>query len=700
MSERGSLVRYLMVFILSAVPPALAPAAQPMVSSNYSHTCALNAGGGVKCWGDNSKAQLGDYTTTERHLPVDVWGLASGVATIATGGQHTCAVTTAGGLKCWGDNSKGQLGDNATIMRYTPVDVPGLNGGVAAITVGWDHSCALTMAGGVKCWGDNSYGQLGDNTTADRHSPIDVPNLTSGVTAIAAGEFHTCALTTAGGVKCWGWNAFGQLGDNSTSDRHMPVDVSGLTTGVTGIAAGVHHTCAVTATGGAKCWGSNIYYPLGNNTIVSQFNAPVDVWGLNGVAVIAAGFMHTCVLTTAGGLKCWGGYNVYGAPSGDSSGVSKIPVDVSGFASGVAGIAAGYDHTCVLMATGDVKCWGGNNNGQLGDNTRLTRNTPADVIGLTVPGATVPDFPIIGAVTPGNGQATVSFGAPANDGGSPITVYTVTASPGGMTATAGASPITITGLTNGTIYTFTVTGTNAMGTGAASTASAAVTPLTTVLTFASGWNLVGNGVEAPITVATTFNDASKVTSIWKWVSAGTTPGIAYPTWAFYSPTQTDGGRAYAASHGYDFLTAINAGEGFWVNARAAFFAYLPSGAAVQSSSFKPAVAAMAGGTHALPHGWSLIAAGDNPTPAQFDAAIATVQSLPPAVGSAGVYTNLTTLWAWDAANQKWFFWSPSLVNSGGLASYIAGKGYRDFAAMPATPTGTLSPATGLWVNMP
>lgn len=224
--------------------------------------------------------------------------------------------------------------------------------------------------------------------------------------------------------------------------------------------------------------------------------------------------------------------------------------------------------------------------------------------------------------------------------------------------------------------------------------------LSPTLVLAPGWNLAGNGVETPIAVATNFNYPSTIATIWKWVTSGTAAGINYPAWAFYSPTQSDGGQAYAASKGYDFLTTINAGEGFWVNAKTAFTVPLASGTGVQSSSFTPALAATPGGRHALPHRWSLIAAGDSPTPTRFDASIATVQSAPPATGSTGVYTNLTTLWAWDAAQQRWYFWAPSLVNSGGLTSYIGNNNYLDFATMPSTPAGTLAPTTGFWVNMP
>ena len=128
---------------------------------------------------------------------VDVSGLASGVATIVTGASHSCALTTGGGVKCWGANANGQLGDNTTAQRLTPVDVSGLTSGVKAIAAGDNHTCALTNAGGVKCWGLNSTGQLGDGTTTQRNAPVDVAGLASGVTAIEAGRSHTCALTTA-----------------------------------------------------------------------------------------------------------------------------------------------------------------------------------------------------------------------------------------------------------------------------------------------------------------------------------------------------------------------------------------------------------------------------------------------------------------------------------------------------------------------
>ncbi len=153
---------------------------------------------------------------------------SSGRPASAAGDTYTCALTTAGGLKCWGWNGFGQLGDGTFANRTTPVDVTGLTSGVAGVSAGGRYSCALTTAGGLKCWGDNSLRQLGDGTTTDRTTPVDVVGFTSGAAALSTGKSHTCAVTTAGGVKCWGFNNTGQIGDGTTTDRPTPVDVVGF----------------------------------------------------------------------------------------------------------------------------------------------------------------------------------------------------------------------------------------------------------------------------------------------------------------------------------------------------------------------------------------------------------------------------------------------------------------------------------------
>jgi alpha-tubulin suppressor-like RCC1 family protein len=353
------------------------------VAAGGFHTCAFTSAGGLKCWGNNQYGQLGDGTYSTRLTPVDVIGLASGVMAVVAGEQHTCALTTAGGGKCWGYNQSGQLGDGTTAYyRLTPADVSGLTTGVTAMATHGDHTCAATSSGGVKCWGRNEFGQLGDGTTWHSNIPVDVRGLTSGITAVAAGGFHTCAFTSAGGLKCWGNNQYGQLGDGTNTRRLIPVDVSGLASGVTALATGYGHTCALTSGGGAKCWGDNEYGQLGEGTNTRRLT-PVDVSGLaSGVTALATGYGHTCALTSGGGVKCWGD-NEYGQLGEGTNTRRLTPVDVSGLASGVTALAAGWDHTCVLISGGAVKCWGRNLTGSLGDGTDTDRNTPVDVNGLT-----------------------------------------------------------------------------------------------------------------------------------------------------------------------------------------------------------------------------------------------------------------------------------------------------------------------------
>src|SRR5205807_2708853 len=142
-----------------------------------------------------------------------------------------------GGVKCWGDNSDGELGDGSLTVSSTPVDVSGLTSGVAAIAAGYNHTCALTTSGGVKCWGYNGDGEVGDGTTTERLTPVNVSGLASGVAAVSAGDSHTCAMTTTNALECWGQNGDGEVGDGTTTDSSSPVGVVGFSSGRPSISA-------------------------------------------------------------------------------------------------------------------------------------------------------------------------------------------------------------------------------------------------------------------------------------------------------------------------------------------------------------------------------------------------------------------------------------------------------------------------------
>jgi len=296
------------------------------------HTCAVKAGI-LKCWGDNSVGQLGDGTLQERDTPTNVKGLTGNVTAVAAGFEFTCAI--ASGVKCWGDNNSGQLGDNTTTTRSLPAPVIGLKKTVTGVAAGGGHACALTATGGVECWGANGSGQLGDGTINARHTPVAVTGLTKGIVALALGNEFSCALSKTGGVKCWGYGGDGALGDNNPNDKRVPTGVQGLASGVTAIAAGYSHMCALTKAGGVKCWGANTRGQIGDGTTKVRL-VPVDVMGLQrGIAAIGAGGRtfgdeHSCALTKKGDARCWG-FNLDGQLGNGTTTNSLVPVKVKGF---------------------------------------------------------------------------------------------------------------------------------------------------------------------------------------------------------------------------------------------------------------------------------------------------------------------------------------------------------------------------------
>ena len=352
------------------------------VAAGAAHTCARLSDGGAVCWGSNESGQLGDGTQAPRLLPTPVSGLGDGLAEISAGYAHTCALTTTDGVRCWGENTYGQLGDGTTTLRTVPTGLRELGSAATPITMGSFHACALTPAAGVVCWGRNTYGELGDGTTTDRAIPVPVSGLPSGVAAVAAGGEHTCALTTGGAAWCWGHNNVGQLGDGSTLDRVHPGEVSFLGSGVVSLAAGELHTCALKTDGSVVCWGLNMFGQLGNGTTESQA-APGPVIGLSsGIAAITAGTYHTCALTLTGAVWCWG-FNAFGQLGTGTTGQMPVvaPEPVIGLQGGASAIAAGDSHTCALMLSGTVMCWGANAAGQLGTWTPAVQPVPVTVSG-------------------------------------------------------------------------------------------------------------------------------------------------------------------------------------------------------------------------------------------------------------------------------------------------------------------------------
>jgi len=368
---------------------ATSAAAPVRLAAGNGHSCAVLPAGTVRCWGLNGDGELGDGSVDNASRPVSVTGL-TGIRSITAGDYHACALLSGGTVKCWGYNFHGELGVSrkgpATCSRRagtsgeacstTPVTVAGLSG-VAALAAGAYQTCALLTAGTVKCWGYNAEGQLGNGTLKTSSQPVAVIGL-SGVRAIASGGVSACALLRTGTVKCWG-NGY----------KSTPVAINGLA-GAVAISAGYYYVCAVLATGAVKCWGSNDFGQLGNGTFKSTARPTTvsGVSGAVGIAAGEdhACALSRAGTVTCWGYDQWGqiGSRPNVTPTtncGDGSPCHPVPVAVKGL-SGVAAIAAGFKHTCARMQTGSVRCWGYNAEGELGDRGRSSSYTPVAVVGL------------------------------------------------------------------------------------------------------------------------------------------------------------------------------------------------------------------------------------------------------------------------------------------------------------------------------
>ncbi len=345
------------------------------------HNCAIRSDGGVACWGYNNFGQLGNGTTTDSAIPVNVVGISRYSIAVAAGQLHSCAVSAAGGVSCWGRNVLGELGNGGTASSG-PAQVVGLATGVKTIVSGLQHTCALTTSGGVKCWGKNSDGQLGNGSVSSSSAvPTDVVGLPSGVSEIAAGNDHTCALLSSGGVVCWGYNATRQLGNGATTSSAVPVNVVGVA-GAINIDAGAGHSCAALSSGGVMCWGTNGFGEVGTGDLIVP-TVPVPAGAVTDQVIrVATGNFFTCGLLSGQSVKCWG-FNSFGALGNGTFSSSVTPVSASGIA-GAQIVAAGEAHACAVLSDRSVSCWGYNSRGQLGNGNTVDQSLPSTVRGLTL----------------------------------------------------------------------------------------------------------------------------------------------------------------------------------------------------------------------------------------------------------------------------------------------------------------------------
>lgn len=361
----------------------------PELAAGDGFSCARIGDGKVRCFGAPDK--LGQDGARK------VVGL-SGVIQVASGGEHTCALSSSRTVRCWGSNAVDQLGDATVGQRGTPAPVPKLEK-VMQIAAGDQFTCARLEDGTAVCWGANDVGQLGTGPAAATRGPIgpaamkavvlsslaqdrptEVPGL-SGAVGLALGIDHACARLADGGVACWGSDKFGALGrgvnsppskDKKTAKALVPV--KGLRD-VVEIAAGREHACARLQDGTVMCWGRNHHGQLGEGT-TKALVLPVKVKDLAGAAELALGSAHSCARLQDGTVRCWGrGAN---GQLGDPSKTDHAePVAVPGLAR-VAGLVAGGEHACAKLEDRTFVCWGDSSHGELGSGS--TGETPSPII--------------------------------------------------------------------------------------------------------------------------------------------------------------------------------------------------------------------------------------------------------------------------------------------------------------------------------
>lgn len=362
------------------------------VASGAAHSCALVDGGSVMCWGDGTRGQLGDGIASKgyrRAVPGFVQGI-SGATAIRAGGDTTCAILAGGAVACWGEGSFGQLGNSVAKDGYfsaTPVMVSGLSG-VVDLSISGTNACALSPDGAIHCWGRNAP-ETWLGFTSEDCGPYTVPSAdgpsklisypcestprlvpgAKGAVSVTSGGAHNCLRTKEGEARCWGSDQFGQLGDGTfgpTAFQADPALVSGISD-VQLLALGASHTCAIAGSqGGVRCWGDNAYGQLGIGTdaLDSYKVKPVEVAALDGVIDLSSSTRTTCAARGDGSVLCWGDTSTVLPVSPDKN-VALVPTKVPGLISAQA-VRTGGAHACALLDDATVVCWGSNDRGQLG----------------------------------------------------------------------------------------------------------------------------------------------------------------------------------------------------------------------------------------------------------------------------------------------------------------------------------------------
>ena len=720
-----------------------------MAGSSQLHAIGIKSDGTIFGWGSNANGQLGDGSATFSVIPKYIgsgfqlvaaggdysfglksdnslwaWGqgfsasptkVGSDYMTVSAAWNHYLALGTDGSLWAGGSNNQGQFGDGTTLAKS---NLQRIGGQFSAIAVGYDFSLGLKSDGSLWAWGINDHGQTGASSTKQctqfTNSPLVPCNLSpiqigSGIASIAAGFYHSLAISSTGDLLAWGRNSSGQIGDGTTADVVSPKKIG---IGFKSIFAGALNSFGIKTDGSVFAWGNNYYGNFGDGTNSDRPN-PTRVDALNNVWSIAASLERTLALRIDGRVMTFGqndqGQLGDGTFASHRSPVLVVNSTVNGFLNLDAGVATktptSLDVPFYLTSSGGIS-----------DTSALVTSTtkfnPADSgkVGSVFVTASVPSSSLGALAVTQNipNAASPKVVRPAMLAGTASTGFTlIQLTPTGwQTVVNGklvpyASGVLGDQLSAQTILNGTDTtnlkgaefcvgyGTNAQDMidngniraiatipGAATPSTCAVgTTLSSSISVTPGWNLLGNPINQTILVSEKFGDATKISSVWKW-------DAVKGNWQFYAPAMSAADLStYATSQNYALLSEISPGDGYWVNAKVQADLGTVSGSAVylrQSS---------------LASGWNLVSTASPISAKDFNLTLSTT---PPTSGQVPI--NMTSLWAWDSARSNWYFYAPSLEAQGGtaLVDYISSKGYEDFT----TSGKTLGNGAGIWVNRP
>lgn len=349
-----------------------------------SHLCATSSLGTAKCWGAASLKQLGAGPERERYPVAAAVTWPHGViSSLRTESASTCAVNSSGEARCWGANTWAQLGDGSYAHRWLPGPAVAFGLPVRHVDGGLNHSCGVSQSGIVKCWGLNNMGVLGDGTQIDRTTPVAIAGGVTGFADVAVGNYHSCALRSTA-VYCWGSGGnVGALGSATVQQSNVPVQVASLTSPLSSLTLAGTHACVV-ANGGVRCWGQNESGQLGNGTTTASAT-PVTPTGLaSGVRRVLTAYSHSCAELDSHQWKCWGNNAAGQLGTGDTVS-SLVPVAANYIPTDAVDVALGTNFTCYAKASGGASCWGANKAGSLGNGfgDHPSAHPPADVTGLS-----------------------------------------------------------------------------------------------------------------------------------------------------------------------------------------------------------------------------------------------------------------------------------------------------------------------------